>query len=291
MLKPIIVCSILAFSISGCGQGYRIDPARLLLTDTAALSVSELRVVVGPVLKAEEFEDFGRHEEMIDLLGQSEAAAETVARLQHEYTYLNKHRNLRVVITDFTNITSDRPTLGYEEPVGAFFEIAIYEERPGGFSSSGNRFLVKFQKTLEESLDTTVTLVTPPPKQDNAEYWRITVTNLVAGVFNWLVVFIIALSITGGLSYWVVKRVPLGKVAKRSLFVLINTWLAAPLPFPAASILVILLPNLLAIPWTDVEYYRRVQDVAVISFPVAMILCTLISLRMFRDPKVHQGDA
>jgi hypothetical protein len=291
VLKPIVFCAFLALGTSGCGEGYRIDPARLLLTDTAALPVSELRRAIGPVLQAEGFEDFAQDEEMIALLSQSDANGEMVARLRREYTYLNKRRDLRVVVTDFTDMTSVRPPLAYKEPVRPFFEVAIYEERPGGFSSSGNQFMVKFQETLERSLGASVILVTPPPKSDNAEYWRITVTNFFAGAFQWIIAFTIALAITGGLSYWILKRMPLGASAKRGIFVIVNTWLATPLPFPAASILVILLPNLVAMPWNNLDYYRRVQDVAVFSFPIALIMCVLISLRMFRNPKAHQVNA
>jgi hypothetical protein len=151
--------------------------------------------------------------------------------------------------------------LPYDEPV-APFEVAIYEERPGGFSSSGNRFLSEFQESLKNSLGTSVTLATPPPKTDDAEYWRITTTNAFVGIINWLAVFGISIAITGAISRSVLKLIPIRANAKRAVFVLVNTWLATPLPFPAATILVILLPNLLAFPWTNLDYYHAI-DVAV----------------------------
>ena len=75
------------------------------------------------------------------------------------------------------------------------------------------------------------------------------------------------------------------------VFVLINAWLATPLPFPVAAILVWTLPNLLAFPWTYPDYYRRVLDSALFSFPVSIALCVLIARRLFGASPVDRGAA
>jgi hypothetical protein len=129
-----------------------------------------------------------------------------------------------------------------------------------------------------------MTLATPPPATNDREYWRISITNFIVVVVNWLAVFGVSLAITGSLSVYIIKKASIRVSIKRGIFVLINTWLVAPLPFPAATILVIVLPNVLAFPWTSLDYYQRVIDVAVVSFPIALILCTLISFRAFRHP-------
>jgi hypothetical protein len=46
--------------------------------------------------------------------------------------------------------------------------------------------------------------------------------------------------------------------------------------------MVITAPNLLAFPWTHLDYYRHVGSFAAISFPCAFLLCALISLFLFR---------
>jgi hypothetical protein len=79
----------------------------------------------------------------------------------------------------------------------------------------------------------------------------------------------------------VLKRAPIPVNAKRGLFILVNAWLATPLPFPVATILVWTLPNLLAFPWTYPDYYSRVLDVALVSFPISLALCALIARKLF----------
>ena len=293
-MRLVVVTVTICLGLSGCGVGYRIDPAILLLSDTDGLSLSELRGAAGQFLEGQGFEDFGRDEEMIALLERAQASGATTnsiaARLSSQYTYLNSKRNLRVIITDFTNPIDGQPNFAYSPPVGPFFEISVFEERPGGFSAAGNQFLATLQQDLEQTLAIPAIVAIPPPETNDAEYWRVTVTNIIGGILNWLLVFGISVATTGALSSAALKRIRIGTNAKRSVFVLVNTWLATPLPFPAATILVIFLPNLFAMPWTDADYYQRVQDVAFVSFPVAFALCILISLKKFRQPK-HERDA
>ena len=60
---------------------------------------------------------------------------------------------------------------------------------------------------------------------------------------------------------------------------------------PVAAILVWTLPNLLAFPWTYPDYYRRVLDSALFSFPVSIALCVLIARRLFGASPVDRGAA
>jgi hypothetical protein len=123
------------------------------------------------------------------------------------------------------------------------------------------------------------------------EYWRITIVNGLALALQWTLAFAITVTATGALTFFVLRRLSLSRAMKQGLFVLLNTWLATPLPFPVATILVALLPNLLAFPWTHADYYQRVQDVAVVSFPISLALCVLISLRVFPTFKPERSDA
>jgi hypothetical protein len=232
------------------------------------------------------FEDLGTQDEMIALMRQTGG---DVSELLHAYTYINDARHLRVLLTDYTDVSTHLHTSAYQRPVGPFLEFCIYEERPGGFSSSANQFLADLQERLRSI--GTVTLVTPPPPTDDEEYRRVTRGIFVTGILGWLGVFGITVGITGGISYIALRRAPISRGAKRTVFVLVNTWLAAPLPFPLATVLITLLPNLLAIPWTNWDYYRRVQSVAVVSFPIAMALCALIAIGLFRGSSAEQSTA
>jgi hypothetical protein len=270
--------------IGACGQTYTIAPARLVVIPSEQLSVTELRGAIGPALVRAGFDDLGTDEGMIELKRRTAPDERTAALrtepLLHEYTYLNKRRKLRVEITDYTDVDRPRSRLSYQTPSGPFFEIRVYEHRPGGFSASAHRFLAELQRQLE-TLKVAVSLVVPPPATDNTAYWRITLSNFAGGILGWLTVFSLSMAFTGTLSYAVLKRIPISIIAKRGSFVVLNTLLATPLPFPVATIFVILLPHLAAMPWTDLDYYRRILDFAVVSFPVSIALLALLAYALF----------
>lgn len=290
--RVIFFCG-LGGAFVGCAS-YIIEPGRLLLADVEDVSISEVRAVVGPFLEAEGFADLGLDEEMMRLVGVSATEPESVssfrAYLLREYTYLNERRNLRVVVTDYTDPQLERPTFQYSAPEDAFFEIAIYEDRPGGFSRSAHEFFYEFARELSESLPVSFSIATEPPETRADEYWIITIAGIFGGALYWLIVFGVSAAIIGSLFFVVLSRIPITVGVKRSLFVLGNTWLATPLPFPAASILVILLPHAFAFPWNRMDYYDRVLDVALISFPITLALSIAVSLKLFSKDR-HQRRA
>jgi hypothetical protein len=283
LLTRIAVCAVVFF-VAGCESSYIITPARLILSEAENVSISDLPNRMGPMLEAKGFDDLGIDEGMMDLArrtapDEATAALGVFERL-HEYTYLNERRNLRVEVSDYTDAARRRPTGSYVVPVGPFFEIRVYEHRPGGFSASGHRFFAELQENFA-TLDVLVTLETPSLATDKAEYWRTTLAGLFGGIFIWLTVFGVTVAVTGGISYVALKWAPIPVLVKRGVFVLVNTWLATPLPFPIAKILTWTLPNFFAFPWTYVDYYRRVLDVALVSFPLSLALCVLIARRAF----------
>src|SRR4029078_5193149 len=176
-LRLIALCTFL-LSVSGCGvSGFTVSPARLTVTVANGPSILELRGEIGPMLGSAGFEDLGTQDEMIALIRQTGG---DVSDLLHEYTYINKPLHLRVLLTDYTDVRTHFHPSAYERPVGPFLEFCIYDERPGGFSYSANQFLSALQERLTSI--GTVTLVTPPPPTDNAEYRRVTRGIFVTGI-------------------------------------------------------------------------------------------------------------
>ena len=268
----------------GC-LGYKVEPGRLLLTDVNDLSVSEIRGAVWAVLEEQGFEDLGLDEEMMQLLGISPTDVETVdsfrAYLLREYTYLHNSRDLRVEVIDYTDEQLERSTFQYSPPEEPFFEIAVYEFRPGGFSRSGHRFFDELENELRQSLPVALTVVTEPPETRVGEYWSITLISLFFGATLWLLTFGASSALFGLVLVFMLSRDPDLVGLKRIIFTIGNTWLSAPLPFPAATILVIPLPHVFAFPWNNWDFYSRVLDVAVYSFPVAFLLSAVVSLKLF----------
>jgi hypothetical protein len=284
-------------AIAGCGEGYRVDPATLNVNDITDESKAKLMDTVSRSLKAEGFEDFGRFDEMIALIRQNQAMSPTardeeLARLSRERTFLNDTHHLRVVWADYASgPLTEASHLGYKPASDHFVELNIYEERPGGFSPDGIRFYNRFLSDLQQALGASVVVVKTPPPTDDAEYQRITRSNTEGAIVGWLMAASVALLFTGSLSAYFLRRLKLSIAVRRLIFVLVNAWLITPLPFQGGFIFVFPGPNLLAFPWTDLDYYKHVATYARLSFPCALFLWALVSLLLFRSRPLRPSRA
>jgi len=270
------------FLLAACGISYHLEPARLTVSGGEVASREALLDALGHLLRKQGFEDLGIDEQMISLLRKTrEPDDRLVIELQNRYTYLHRTRDLRVEVVDFTAPGMEISTLPYEPPPESFFELRIYEGRPEEFSEEGHVFLSQLQDELGRTLRASVAMASPPPASDPRRYWVTTIFNSLAIAVWWTVVFLVAIALCAALARIALRQASISCAAKRGIFVLAGTWLATPLPFPAASILVVMLPNVFAFPWTSIEYYQRVESVAVFSFPIAFLLCTLIAVWVF----------
>jgi hypothetical protein len=281
--------------LGGCGEGYRIDPACLNVTDITDDSKQQLLASVSHFLKGEGFEDLGKYEEMIALIRQdrampASAKQEELARLNRERTFLSDPHHLRIVWADYSNAApADYRLLRYKPSSEHFIELNIYEERPGGFSSDGIRLYERFLSALQKQFGASVVVVKTPPPANEAEYRRITRANEIGAVVGWIIAALVGLFFTGLLSVYLLNRLKTSTMARRLIFVLVNTWLVAPLPFPGGYIFVFPGPNLIAFPWTDWDFYSKVASYARVSFPCALVLCALISALFFRGRPAAKG--
>ena len=274
--------------LGGCGEGYELKPAILNVLVATEESEQELTTTVSSVLKAEGFEDLGRFDEMIafvrlDSAMPPKAKESELARLYRERTYLNDSRHLRVVWADYTNAKpADVALLRYTAPSEPFVEISIYDERPGGFGAKGLGFYSGFLSALRDKHGAAVVVAKEPPPTNDAEYRRINANNAIAAILAWFVAVLVSLLFTGLLSVYLLKKLGISNRTRRVIFVLVNTWLVAPLPFQGGFIFVFPGPNLIAFPWTDWGYYSRVASYAAVSFPCALVVCAAVSILLFK---------
>jgi hypothetical protein len=293
----VLLVALAMTVLGGCGEGYRIDRACLNVTGITDDSKELLLASVSRFLKVEGFEDFGTYEEMIALIRQDHAMPaaakqEELARLNRERTFLSDSHHFRVVWADYSNAApADYRLLRYKPSSDHFIELNIYEERPGGFSSDGIKFYERFLSTLQKQFGASVIVVKDPPPTNEAEYRRITRVNTIGGIIGWLIAALLGLLFTGSLSGYLLKRFKISTMARRLIFILVNTWLVAPLPFQGGYIFVFPGPNLIAFPWTDWGFYSKVASYARVSFPCALVLCALISVLLFRGRPVVTGAA
>jgi hypothetical protein len=293
----LVLVVLAATVLGGCGDGYRVDPACLHVTGITDPSKEELFASVSRFLKREGFEDLGKYEEMIALIQQDRAMPATVreeelSKLNRGRTFLSDPHHLRIVWTDYSNAgPAQLSQIRYKPPSDHFIELNIYEERPGGFSPDGVRFYIRFLSALQEQFGASVVVVKQQPPTDEAEYRRITRANTIGAIVGWFIASLVALLFTGSLSVYLLIRRKTSTMARRLIFVLVNAWLVAPLPFQGGYIFVFLAPNLLAFPWTDWDFYSHVASYARMSFPCALLLCALVSAFLFRGLPITKSVA
>lgn len=285
--RLIVIVPLLLTLLAACGEGYRLVPARLNVDDGAPKSFPAVAKTVRSLLVGEGFEDLGKYEEMIALIQQDNSTPlsvkrEQLARLEREYTYLSRQHHLRVVLTNYSDGVPPEVSLGYTPISDHFVELAIYDEGPGGFGPYGLAFYRRLMSALKQKYGASLRQIQRPPPTDEREYRRITAKNTRAALVAWSVALALPFLITGSVSHYVLRKLKISAIFKRLIFSLVNAWLIAPLPFPAAFILVVPLPNLFAFPWTATDYYARVAPFAAISFPVTLLLCAVVSLFIFR---------
>jgi hypothetical protein len=285
--RLIAIAPLLLTILAGCGEGYRIVPARLNIVDATPESFPGAATTVHDFLLEEGFEDLGKYREMIDLIRQDNAMPpnvkrEQLVRLDREYTYLNRGHHLRVVLSNYADGVPPEISLSYTPTSARFIELAIYDERPGGFGSYGLAFYGRLVSALKQRYDASLREIQSPPQTNEREYRRITAENTIASIVAWSLAFALPFSVTGSVSRYLLQKFKVSANIKRPIFAVVNAWLVTPLPFPAAFILVIPLPNLFAFPWTSGDYYSRVASFAAVSFPVALLPCAAISMLLFK---------
>jgi hypothetical protein len=291
----IVLVALAITVLGGCGEGYRIDPACLNVTDITDDSKQQLLASVSRFLKREGLEDLGTYEEMIALIRQDHsmpaaAKQEELARLNRERTFLSDPRHLRVVWADYSNAApAEYGLLRYKPSSDHFIELNIYEERPGGFSFDGIQFYERFVSALQKQFGASVIVVKTPPPTNEPEYRRITRVNTIGAIVGWIIAAFAGLLFTGFLSVYLLNRLKISTMARRLIFVLVNTLLVAPLPFQGGYIFVFPGPNLLAFPWTDWDFYSKVASYARVSFPCALVLCALVSALLFKGRTAVEG--
>lgn len=272
--------------LASCGEGYAVHPARLSLNGATEASRRDLQAATSAFLTQEGFEDLGGEDEMIALLRRGSAPATTntalIDHLSRKHTYLAKDRDLYVEVLDYADGRSS--TMMPDDPrrTPNFIQINISELRPGGMSPEGRQFYGAFLRRLEARFGEAIVVIEGPPPNDEGEYQRITWTNRVASVLVWCVAFFLGSVIIGSATLYGLGKTRLAAWPRRLIFTGLNTWLAAPILTPAASLLVIPAPNLIAFPWTNPEVYTRAMPFHPISFACAFVLSAAMAMALIK---------
>jgi hypothetical protein len=288
-LRFALFAGFMLGGLMSCGEGYVVEGAVLNIACADDSTKRQLMAEVSTFLAKEGFENLGRYNEMIALVQSmpAETRQQQLAQLNRERTYLNDPSRLRIIWADYTNATpKDLAILRYTPVSGPFIEIGVYEERPGGFSNAGVAFYRRFLSDMKDHFGASIFIAKEPPANNQNEYLRITIFNTIVTVFWSVVALGLSLVFTGALSYFALRKLRLSPWAKRAIFVAINAWLAAPMPYPTTWVQ-IPLPNLLAFPWTDLHFYSNVALYAAVSLLCSVLICTLLAVRLFKKNDTH----
>lgn len=284
MSRPaIFLLACLAFA--ACGEAYRLEPAKLLITDSSTAGREDVIRWMGPYLTGQGFEDLGLDHSMADFLRSThqDGSSEDYAVLrENQRTFLDRKRDLRITATAFGKGSAARKFLSYTLPEEDFLEISIMEQRPGGFSPQGHLFHEAFLAELSRQTGAEPLIVAPPPPTNEAEYRRITLTNRIGGAIAWGIAYGIGLLLSGPLTAYVLRRRRLSLRARRSWFIPIVAWISMPIPAPA-TIMVVPAPNLIAFPWLFAgSLYSINPPFILVSAATALILTTAIAFAFLR---------
>lgn len=291
----IILLSIITIS---CGISYSVPRATLHIDLANSNDIGMVRDEISAFLLSKGFEDLGIDEEMLDLVEWSSRRHknDAIAKFNSaEIDRIHRTRNLKnedleidVMMIDYSDPAIKKrfvnyPTSETEITDSPSIELNIYNHRPGGFSAKAHEFYKELYAFIESKYKGPIHTIFSPPATDQTEFYKTSAINIFTAAVWWLLVYLITISLFGFIIIKILNRTKFSINLKRAIFALLGTILATPLPFPAATIFVIVLPSVLALPAIGSDYFSRVQEFAMPSFIVSAILCLLISIRLVKE--------
>jgi hypothetical protein len=168
-------------------------------------------------------------------------------------------------------------------PTDRFIEIEIFDERQSELSLNASRFFNHFTQYLKDLNIGQVTVIySPPEAHDEPNDQANAILIAIVRAARWLAAALICFVPTGFVTWKFLRRLPMSRWWLRFSFVVINAWLIVPLPFPS-TITYVVLPNILAFPWSDGTIYTNSPFHTITSMFAAVVICGLASVVIFRS--------
>jgi len=298
-MRSTVLIIFVSIMLMSCGSSYSVPRATLHIDVTDVNQFNILQESISDFLMAKGFTDLGKDEEMLDLLEwsskkhQGDVIAKTnsdqINRIHRTRRFKNEELEVDVVIIDYSDSAIKKRFVNYSTSESEIsdspaLELNIYNYRPGGFSVEVNKFYEEIFSFIESNHNKPINIVFSPPETNQSEFYKITTINLLTSGLWWLIVYTISIGIFGFIIIKTLNRTNFAIFTKRAIFALLGTILATPLPFPA-TIFVIVLPSVMALPAIGSDYFLRIQTFAIPSFIVSAALCVLISTYVIKGSK------
>lgn len=292
-MRNTALITILSIVLISCGISYSVPRATLHIDLVSSNQMDMVRNDISSFLISKGFRDLGKDEEMLELLEWSskqhegdviaKTNSDSINRIHRTRHFKNEDIEVDVMIIDYSDTAIKKrfvnyPTSETEITESPSIELNIYNYRPGGFSAEAHGFYNEMYSFIKSNYKVPIQTIFSPPATNQIEFYKTSVVNLLSGALWWLIVYLISISLFGFIIIKILNRTKLEISSKRVVFSLLGTIFATPLPFPAATIMVVVLPGVLAIPAIGSDYFVRIQDFAIPSFIISAALCFLISI-------------
>ncbi|MGS0496910.1 hypothetical protein ACU8V4_06750 [Pseudoalteromonas mariniglutinosa] len=299
-MRSTVLIILLSIMLISCGSSYSVPRAALHIDVTDANQFNTLLGSIRDFLQAKDFADLGKDEEMLELLKWSsgkhkgDSIANTnndqISRIHRTRRFKSEELELDVVIIDYSDLAIKKRFVNYPSSESVIsdspaLELNIYNYRPRGFSIEGHKLYEEILSFIESNHNKPINIIFSPPETNQKEFYKVSAINFLTGGVWWLIVYTISIGIFGFIIIKTLNRTKFTVVNKRAIFALFGTILATPLPFPAATIFVIVLPSVMALPAIGSDYFSRIQTFAIPSFIVSAALCVLLSIYLIKGSK------
>jgi len=295
---PVVLLSLMLIS---CGISYRVPQATLHIDVADGKQFNILQDSISDFLIKQGFTDLGKDEEMLELLERSSTRnqggdiaklnavlVDQIDQIHRTRRFSSEQLEADVVIIDYSDPAVKKRFVDYSDSESEIsgspaLELHITNYRPGGFSAEVQKFYKDIRSFISSNHNNTVNTVHSPPATNQHEFYKVSAINLLASALWWSIVYAISIGIFGSIIIKILQRTKLAVPTKRAIFALSGTLSATPLPFPAASIAVVKLPSLLALPEIGSDYFLRIKTFAIPSFIVSAALCLLVSFYFIKS--------
>ena len=297
-MRSKLLTTLLSIMLTSCGSSYSVPRATMHIDVLDAHQFHMIRDNISTFLITKGFADLGKDEEMLELLEwsskkhQGDIVAKTktdqINRIHRTRHFKSEDLEVDVMIIDYSDTAIkmrfvNYPTSETEITDSPTLELNIYNYRPGGFSIEAHEFYKEMHSFIESNHNGSIRTIFSPPETDQGEFYKTSAINLLVGALWWFIVYLVSIGIFGFVLIKFLNRTKLAVVTKRVIFSLFGTILATPLPFPAATIFVIVLPSVLAIRAIGSDYFIRIQEFAIPSFIISASLCVLVSIYFIKS--------
>ena len=291
------VLFVLLFLTAGCGEGYWTPRAVLWVEFTSIPEMRAAAIAIEDAFVARGFRATHPRPPFVDPAGSEQFDYWQRTRIQfwqRRETTPFQNRDMSLSLTPYPD--ADLRYCGFgpcgrepDWPHYPFIEIAITDERPGGFSADGMVVYGEILSLLERLGGKVVVAVKPPPA-DEAKHDRVVTNNAITGIVWWFIAWAIYAVVIVWTCVGILRVYGFGAWSRRMAVVVLGVACATPLP-ASGGFFSFYIPAVLWLPSSVGLYGEYAEKFGVLlpgAFGVSLVLSLLAAL-FVRDRPAREG--